>query len=151
MIKITEDPNVVIVELRETEKHKGVTDYFELVKDEKNVSFYPGNIEKVLEIIKTQPVYLVNISQELDLSSEIGSNKKMITKYDDMLKYLLEQIEENFVDDFLTAVEIYPDAEQPESEWVLPSISFLVSGKRSTPENIAKIISKFDYIYSCFY
>ena len=93
MIKITEDPNVVIVELRETEKHKGVTDYFELVKDEKNVSFYPGNIEKVLEIIKTQPVYLVNISQELDLSSEIGSNKKMITKYDDMLKYLLEQIE----------------------------------------------------------
>ena len=142
MIKITEDPNVVIVELRETEKHKGVTDYFELVKDEKNVSFYPGNIEKVLEIIKTQPVYLVNISQELDLSSEIGSNKKMITKYDDMLKYLLEQIEENFVDDFLTAVEIYPDAEQPESEWVLPSISFLVSGKRSTPENIAKIISK---------
>ena len=75
----------------------------------------------------------------------------MITKYDDMLKYLLEQIEENFVDDFLTAVEIYPDAEQPESEWVLPSISFLVSGKRSTPENIAKIISKFDYFYSCFY
>lgn len=151
MIKITEDPNVVIVELRETEKHKGVTDYFELVKDEKNVSFYPGNIEEVLEIIKTQPVYLVNISQELDLSSEIGSNKKMITKYDDMLKYLLEQIEENFVDDFLTAVEIYPDVEQPESEWVLPSISFLVSGKRSTPENIAKIISKFDYFYSCFY